>query len=278
MHRWRVLLLSVSGLAVGTLILFVLLPQFRPRIGGEALTTGATTAKPQYTVQDRLDQYAEQVRARLRPAFRRRGLEYPPTQIALLAFKQERRLELWAKHDGPDVRWTRIKTYPFTAFSGVLGPKLREGDLQIPEGVYRVSALNPNSRYHLSLKINYPNRFDLQYARQEGRRFPGTNIFLHGRDRSVGCVALGDRAIEELFVLAAGVGNDSVRVIIAPYDFRRLVPGRPPVAVPGSLSPRWLPQLYTQIRLALSPFRPGGQKTLTGCDELHTRHCGRKQE
>jgi len=61
-----------------------------------------------------------------------------------------------------------IKSYPFTGFSGGLGPKLREGDGQIPEGVYAIEYLNPNSQFHLSVKLDYPNVFDKAKGRADG--------------------------------------------------------------------------------------------------------------
>ena len=266
MKRWSVLLSAVVGLMV---LVFALSTPYSERSatppGRKSLPVGNESAVQRFTVNDRLAHYAQQVETRLRPAFLRRGLVYPPTEIALLGFKQERRVELWSRRDSPGAPWQKIKTYPFTAFSGALGPKLREGDLQIPEGIYQVSALNPNSSYHLSLKINYPNAFDLHYAQQEGRKFPGTNIFLHGRDKSVGCIALGDPAIEELFVLVASVGKDRVKVIIAPYDFRGAAAGKKAqakkaLAAPGVVRPAWLPVLYNEIRQALSPFQVAADK------------------
>ena len=71
----------------------------------------------------------------------------------------------------------------------------------MPEGVYRIVALNPNSSYHLSMKLDYPTEFDLSKARAEGRTRPGSDIFIHGKAVSIGCVAVGDDAIEEIFVL-----------------------------------------------------------------------------
>ena len=90
----------------------------------------------------------------------------------------------------------------------------------MPEGIYQLAYLNPNSSYHLSLKVNYPNAFDQKYAAIEGRDTPGTNIFIHGKAVSIGCLAIGDSAIEELFVLAAKTGISNVAVAIAPTDPR----------------------------------------------------------
>ncbi len=167
-------------------------------------------------------------------------------KLALLAFKWERRLELWKQRDK---RWHFIKSYPFTAFSGRLGPKLRQGDRQIPEGIYRIDFLNPNSRFHLSMRINYPNDFDRAMARREGRSGLGGDIFIHGKDVTIGCIPIGDRAIEELYTIVEGNGAYwNTRVIIAPYDLRR-----------HPRAPRldwieWEEELYRQIRAALEAF------------------------
>jgi hypothetical protein len=183
---------------------------------------------------------------RLRGKFASRGLAYPPSSVALLAFKQERRIELWASHGAAPAY---VASYPLTDTSGTLGPKLREGDYQIPEGIYRVTWLHPNSQYHLSLKLDYPNRFDLARAAEDGRKRLGGDIFVHGDEHSIGCLAVGDPAIEELFALAARVGREQVTVLIAPWDFRR----RPPPA--SAANPPWLPTLYAQLAAQLGRFR-----------------------
>ena len=182
------------------------------------------------------------------PAAAAHDLRPPFAQLALIGLKAERRLEVWAGRPG-DSRWRLYKSFPFTGFSGTLGPKLRLGDRQIPEGRYRVEYLNPNSRYHLSMKLNYPNRFDRLMAQRDGRRRLGGDIFIHGKDVTVGCIPVGDPAIEELFALAAQTGLDNITVIIAPYDMR-LGPRR--LAVEGI---DWEPLLYRNIAADLAPFR-----------------------
>jgi len=154
---------------------------------------------------------------RIKRNFKSANISFPPKELAFLAIKETNVFELWAKND---TKWMLVKEYPIKAASGVLGPKLREGDRQVPEGIYQVSWLNPNSSYHLSLKLNYPNDFDLKWAKEESRSEPGTNIFIHGKAVSIGCLAMGDSAIEELFLLVDAVGKEQVRVIISPVDPR----------------------------------------------------------
>jgi len=200
----------------------------------------------QRTVADAIALYGPLARARLRLAFVKADVTYPPARLAFLAFKAERRLELWAWLESTGWRW--VKNYPIRANSGGPGPKLREGDRQIPEGIYEIIGLNPNSQFHLSMKLNYPNAFDLKHAQREGRTQPGSDIFIHGKAQSVGCLAMGDSAIEELFVLVETVGMVNVEVIIAPHDFRQ------PAVVLTSSSPSWVSELYAAIRLALQRF------------------------
>lgn len=135
-------------------------------------------------------------------------------RLRILVFKEEGAVEVSAPG------WGEARRYAMTARSGGVGPKLREGDGQIPEGFYRVESLNPNSLYHLSLRLDYPNAFDRARAKEDGRENLGGDIMIHGSDRSVGCVAIGDGPIEEVFCCAAAAGTGNVEVVIAPYDMR----------------------------------------------------------
>jgi murein L,D-transpeptidase YafK len=133
------------------------------------------------------------------------------------------------------------------AASGKPGPKLAEGDLQVPEGLYRIESLNPNSSYHLSLRLDYPNEFDRDRAHEDGRIRLGGDIMIHGSNVSIGCIAIGDAAIEEVFVLAAGIGHENVEVILSPSELRTGSPS----AHAAPVRP-WVPGLYESIRSALS--------------------------
>jgi murein L,D-transpeptidase YafK len=125
------------------------------------------------------------------------GLSAPVDEVYLRAFKQERELELWAGNRGQPLKL--VKTYPFCAASGELGPKRIEGDLQVPEGLYEVAQFNPTSNFHLSLKVSYPNASDR--VRSDAKR-PGGLIYLHGNCASIGCIAIEDGPIEEVYLLA----------------------------------------------------------------------------
>lgn len=129
-------------------------------------------------------------------AFRAAGVAWPPGELYLRAFKQERELEVWAGAAGKPL--VKVRTYPFCAASGELGPKRREGDLQVPEGFYVIDLFNPRSQFHLSLRVSYPNASDRKLA--DARR-PGQNIFIHGGCASIGCIAIEDEPIEELYLM-----------------------------------------------------------------------------
>ena len=198
-------------------------------------------------VDHAINRYGLPMEPQLIALFSKAKVDYPPKDIALLAFKKEQRIQLWAKNDTSS--WRYIHTYPLTAFSGRLGPKLKESDGQIPEGIYRLTTLNPFSSFHLSMMINYPNNFDRLQASKDGRRQLGGNIFLHGKALSVGCLAVGDKGIDQLFLLTHRVGLNHVQMIIAPNDLRHAKPATNTFA-----QPRWLPELYKQIGTALSQF------------------------
>ncbi len=116
--------------------------------------------------------------------------------IMVRIFKEENELEIWkAKDDG---RFHHFKTYPICNWSGGLGPKYKIGDKQAPEGFYKVSAklMNPNSKFHLSFNLGFPNAFDKAHKRT------GKYLMVHGDCRSAGCYAMTDALIEEIYAMA----------------------------------------------------------------------------
>jgi len=200
-----------------------------------------------YSVRDRLDQFGATVRTRLSPHFQQVKVAYPPHSIALIAFKDQWALQVYARNAGAP--WRFIRHYPVRASSGNLGPKLEEGDHQVPEGIYRISLLNPNSLFHVSLRLDYPNTFDRRMAARDGRRELGGDIMIHGRSVSVGCLAMGDEAAEDLFTLVADTGLSNALCIISPVDFRRSECPAPPDNLP-----QWTPELYAAIKRELSRY------------------------
>ncbi|HZR82775.1 MAG TPA: hypothetical protein VFD92_16895 [Candidatus Binatia bacterium] len=203
------------------------------------------------TIEDRVAQYGPSARARLLPFFAAAGVPYPPARFLLLGLKEERELQLYAAGPAQDLAF--VRSFEVRGMSGGLGPKLLEGDLQVPEGVYQIVYLNPNSVAHLSLALSYPNDFDRIHAEQDGResQILGGDIMIHGGSGSVGCIAIGDEAAEDLFVLAADAGWEQAWVVVSPVDFRRS-------ALPADdrPSPPWVTELYSWLRTTLSALPP----------------------
>ncbi|MEC4750383.1 L,D-transpeptidase family protein [Methylomicrobium sp. Wu6] len=210
----------------------------------------------QRTVEDILQIYGAYATSKLKPYFAKAKVPYPPREVTFIALKQEKKLELWARDSG---EFRFIRDYGIWDASGVAGPKLRQGDRQVPEGIYRIAGLNPNSHYHLSMKINYPNEFDLFYASQEGRADPGSDIFIHGKAASLGCLAMDDEAIEELFVVTAQVGAENVKVVIAPHD-----PRTHPLEADSEELPAWTSELYSIISREIKALSPVVKSAKTG--------------
>jgi len=200
----------------------------------------------QRTVAEAFAQYSPRAEKQLKEYFYRADAQYPPKKVVLIGLKNEKILEVWSVEKEKPVL---IHAYNVLAASGHSGPKLVEGDRQVPEGFYKIEGLNPNSSYHLSLKLNYPNKYDLEKARLEGRENPGNNIFIHGKNASIGCLAMGDPAIEEIFVLVNRAGQENISVIIAPFDFRKTQP-------PENISPEWVSGLYQKVHQELEKYKP----------------------
>jgi murein L,D-transpeptidase YafK len=116
--------------------------------------------------------------------------------ILVRLFKEEAELEVWKQDDSG--RFALLATYPICRWSGELGPKVKQGDRQAPEGFYTITPaqLNPNSHYYLSVDIGYPNAFDRAYGRT------GSNLMIHGDCSSAGCYAMTDEQIGEIYALA----------------------------------------------------------------------------
>ncbi len=140
--------------------------------------------------------------------FIHKNLKYPGFQLFLRAFKKERRLEVWVKPSDA-AKYILLTTYDFCAVSGELGPKRNEGDRQIPEGIYHINHFNPQSNFHLSLGINYPNASD----KLLGGKYPGSAIYIHGNCVTIGCIPITDDKIKELYILAVEARNGGQKTI-----------------------------------------------------------------
>jgi murein L,D-transpeptidase YafK len=144
-----------------------------------------------------------------------KGLKLDGLQIYLRVFKFEKELELWGRNSNIE-KFKKIKTVEVCATSGKLGPKRKQGDLQIPEGFYHIDRFNPVSNFYLSLGINYPNKSD-RILGVKSRL--GGDIFIHGDCVTIGCVPITDNLIKELYVYcveAKNQGQKSIPVTIFP--------------------------------------------------------------
>lgn len=140
----------------------------------------------------------------------------PGDPVFIRIFKESDELEVWMRGAGK-YRFELLKTYSICRWSGTLGPKLKEGDRQAPEGFYftNLSRLNPNSSYHLSFDIGFPNAYDRAHKRT------GSLIMVHGNCVSIGCFAMGDAAIEEIYGLVeAALKHGQAVVRVQSFPFR----------------------------------------------------------
>lgn len=166
-------------------------------------------------VRDAFDLKSE----KLQEEFKAQSFSWPPQNIFIRSFKADLSLEVWLK---VDEKYKLFKTYDVCKASGNLGPKYKQGDHQVPEGFYYIDRFNPNSNFHLSLGINYPNSADK--LRSDANDLGG-DIFIHGSCVTVGCLPMTDEVIKELYVLCAlarSNGQDKIPVYIYPYRFNVL--------------------------------------------------------
>jgi len=135
--------------------------------------------------------------------------------IYLRIFKQEQIVEVWAKSK-TDITYTHITDYKICSISGELGPKRRQGDGQIPEGFYFINRFNPYSNFYLSLGLNYPNQADKIITAGNDS---GGDIFIHGNCVTIGCIAITDDKIKEMYIFAIEAklhGQEKIQVHIFP--------------------------------------------------------------
>lgn len=161
---------------------------------------------------------AKAAAARVRPALERdleeKGLHFGDP-VFIRAFKEERQLELWVRKRDTG-NYGLFRTWSIAALSGKPGPKLAEGDHQVPEGFYEVppAAMKPDSVFHLAFNIGYPNAYDRHHGRG------GSFIMVHGNRVSIGCLAMTDEKIEEIYTLcdaALAGGQKCFRIHMFPF-------------------------------------------------------------
>ncbi len=154
-------------------------------------------------------------RPRLAKAFSDKRLRLG-SPIFIRIFKATKELEIWVKEDNKPT-FAHFKTYPIATYSGQLGPKTAEGDRQAPEGFYFVApgALNPHSRFHLSFNLGYPNVYDRKH------QYTGSALMVHGNRVSIGCYAMTDALIEEIYTIAdAALSAEQAFFRVHSFPFR----------------------------------------------------------
>src|ERR1700741_465099 len=138
----------------------------------------------------------------LKKEMQKKGIDANGFEMYIRVFKQEKKVEVWLRSK-TEKEFKAFKTYDICASSGVLGPKRRQGDGQVPEGFYTVAAFNPYSSYYLSLGVSYPNASD----RIIGKNNLGGDIMIHGNCVTIGCMPLTDTYIKEVYVMAVEARN-----------------------------------------------------------------------
>lgn len=136
-------------------------------------------------------------------------LKYDGFNMFVRAFKKEALLEVWIRAIDSD-QFKLLRSYDICSASGLPGPKRKQGDLQVPEGVYSITVFNPASNFHLSLGLNYPNASDRILS---DRINPGGDIYIHGNCVTVGCIPLTDDKIKEVYLLAVEARNNGQQKI-----------------------------------------------------------------
>lgn len=195
----------------------------------------------------RIKEYEPYSRKKLTPYFAKAHLPYAPKELAFLIFKNTKTFEIYGRNSDRE-SWRFVKQYHVYAASGGPGPKLKEGDHQVPEGVYSIIAMNPRSRFDMSLQLSYPNSFDREEAIADRRTDLGGDIFIHGDKLSIGCIALGNDTISQIFPLVYAVGEHQITVVIAPDDLRDKAP------LPCKERLQWLSVLYSHLQQELKQF------------------------
>ncbi|HYG50576.1 MAG TPA: L,D-transpeptidase family protein, partial [Flavobacteriales bacterium] len=148
--------------------------------------------------------------------FKAKGVSYSGFSMILVGFKAEQKFKVYVR-GAKQKSYSLLKSYDICASSGALGPKRREGDLQVPEGLYEVSSFNPQSSYHLSIKVSYPNKSDKVLS---DKKKPGGDIYIHGNCVSIGCIPLTDALIKEIYIMAVETRNagHKIPVYIFPFE------------------------------------------------------------
>ena len=177
------------------------------------LNAGQLQAQPAYSAK--VAALQQKVEDSLKKEFSQKKLQWPPNYMYLRSFKYDRELEVWVKNKKEDA-YQLYRTFRVCQQSGKIGPKRMEGDYQVPEGFYYIDEFKPNSAFHLSLGVNYPNASDKILSDPKN---PGSRIFVHGDCVSTGCIPITNAPMEFLYVMAANVKAGGVQEFIPLHIF-----------------------------------------------------------
>lgn len=220
--HWKPLALVFAAL------IFLCLPAILSFAGADTLPTSS-----------RSDAAVERTLPQLTRDVERAGFEVG-APVYLQINKSEATLSAYLERD--DGTYMHFRTWPVCAASGTLGPKIKQGDKQAPEGFYTVAPpqMNPASSYHLSFNLGYPNAYD------RARGYTGNYLMVHGNCVSIGCYAMTDAGIDEIWTLIEAAfdgGQSSVPVHIFPFDMTaanlQAYAGNQHAAFWRSLAPAW---------------------------------------
>lgn len=202
-----------SAVLLGVLLL-AHAPAAQPTAAAEAAASGFLASQLRHP---RVREAAKERLPAVEADFRAAAAAWPPRGVFIRGFKTEGQVELWAAPaDRTQAAWVLVRSFPVCARSGALGPKRHMGDLQVPEGFYRVNVFNPRSDFHLSLGVSYPNAADRHHT---GRGAPGNAIMVHGNCVTIGCLPLQDGPIEDLYlaaVMARHSGQSTIPIHLFP--------------------------------------------------------------
>lgn len=229
-------------------------PENGPKTAAKSTSASASApapapqAPPIFQSTDRvLAYYGPAVRAKLKALFAAQNIAYPPRAMTWIALKEEKQLMLFAKNKTG--AYKQVLSYPIIGTSGVAGPKLKEGDKQVPEGFYKIAGFRPNLVAHIGMDVSYPNAADKAHAQAEKRRNLGCDILIHGSKWSTGCLAMGNEPIEEMFVLAHDVNPKNIALVFAPCNLVHAAP-----VIDFKKQPAWLRDLYRELRTEMSRY------------------------
>ncbi len=169
------------------------------------LTAASLSFKSEQKKYPRVKSAYEEKESFIKRQLAAQGIKFSePIQIYLRAFKEESIIELWAKNNTSKT-FQRVDSFEVCSMSGTIGPKRKQGDRQVPEGFYHIDRFNPASNFHLSLGINYPNASDKIMGKVNNNL--GGDIFIHGSCVSIGCMAITDDQINELYIYCVEAYN-----------------------------------------------------------------------